>query len=51
MRPMAKSLTKQLDLLRQLLRDQSIRDPLSFPDKIKAAFVKFDQTFADFELR
>ena len=51
MRPLARSLTKQLDILRQLLRDQSLRDPMSYPDRIVASFIKFDQTFAEFELR
>ncbi|XP_067935880.1 lateral signaling target protein 2-like [Watersipora subatra] len=50
MRPLAKSLTKQLDQLRRALRDQSTRDPLFYPDKIKSAFIKFDESFAEFEL-
>lgn len=51
MRPLARSLTKQLDILRQLLRDQSLRDPTTYSDRIMGSLIKFDQTFAEFELR
>lgn len=51
MRPLAKSLTKQIDQLRQLLRDQSLKDPTSYTEAIKQQLIKFDQTLSDFELR
>lgn len=51
MRPLAKLLTKQIEQLRFLLRDQCLKDPLQYSDKIRQTFVKFDKTFADFELR
>lgn len=49
-RPMARALTKHLDNLRDLLKDQSLRDPTQYSDKIKASLKLFDHLFAEFEL-
>ncbi|KAK2149448.1 hypothetical protein LSH36_452g01014 [Paralvinella palmiformis] len=50
MRPLAKALTKQLDLLRSLLRDQCLRNQYTYSEKISEALVLFDKMFAKFEL-
>lgn len=49
-RPMARALTKHLDNLRDLLKDQSLRDPTQYSDKIKSSLKLFDHLFAEFEL-
>ncbi|MFH4975663.1 hypothetical protein AB6A40_002372 [Gnathostoma spinigerum] len=49
-RPMARTLTKHLDNLRDLLKDQSLRDPTRYSDKIKSSLKLFDLLFAEFEL-
>ncbi|CAG9540343.1 unnamed protein product [Cercopithifilaria johnstoni] len=49
-RPMARALTKHLDTLRDLLKDQSLRDPTHYSDKVKKSLKHFDQLFAEFEL-
>uniref|UniRef100_A0A8R1TZ50 FYVE-type domain-containing protein n=1 Tax=Onchocerca volvulus TaxID=6282 RepID=A0A8R1TZ50_ONCVO len=49
-RPMARALTKHLDTLRDLLKDQSLRDPTHYSDKVKRSLKHFDQLFAEFEL-
>ncbi|KHN75482.1 Lateral signaling target protein 2 -like protein [Toxocara canis] len=49
-RPMARALTKHLDSLRDLLKDQSLRDPTQYSDKIKSSLKLFDHLFAEFEL-
>ncbi|KAK5983987.1 Lateral signaling target protein 2 [Trichostrongylus colubriformis] len=48
-RPLAKELTRHLDSLRDLLKDQSLRDPLIYTDAIKESLLKFDHLFAAFE--
>ncbi|EFO82210.1 CRE-LST-2 protein [Caenorhabditis remanei] len=48
-RPLAKEVTKQLDLLRDLLKNQSLRDPSAYNPVIKENLLKFDKLFADFE--
>lgn len=50
-RPMARALTKHLDTLRDLLKDQSLRDPTHYSDKVKRSLKHFDQLFAEFELK
>lgn len=50
-RPMARALTKQLDTLREILKDQSLRDPTQYSDKIKLNLKEFDRLFAEFELK
>ncbi|KAK6106518.1 FYVE zinc finger family protein [Brugia pahangi] len=49
-RPMARALTKHLDTLRDLLKDQSLRDPTHYSDKVKRSLKHFDHLFAEFEL-
>ncbi|PAV71071.1 hypothetical protein WR25_11275 [Diploscapter pachys] len=48
-RPLAKELTRHLDHLRDLLKDQSLRDPSSYTEQIKDSLLKFDHLFANFE--
>ncbi|ETN70199.1 FYVE zinc finger [Necator americanus] len=50
-RPLAKELTRHLDSLRDLLKDQSLRDPLIYTDAIKESLLKFDHLFAAFEFQ
>lgn len=50
-RPLAKELTRHLDSLRDLLKDQSLRDPLVYTDAIKESLLKFDHLFAAFEFQ
>ncbi|VDM98789.1 unnamed protein product [Thelazia callipaeda] len=50
-RPMAHALTKHLDTLRDLLKDQSLRDPSHYSDKVKKSLKRFDYLFAEFELK
>ncbi|TMS35947.1 hypothetical protein L596_003230 [Steinernema carpocapsae] len=50
-RPIARELTKHLDQMRELLKDQALRDPAHYPEKIKQSLRSFDHLFADFELR
>uniref|UniRef100_A0A0N5ACB2 Lateral signaling target protein 2 homolog n=1 Tax=Syphacia muris TaxID=451379 RepID=A0A0N5ACB2_9BILA len=49
-RPMARALTKQLDTLREMLKDQSLKDTTHYSDKIKLNLKEFDRLFAEFEL-
>uniref|UniRef100_T1J100 Lateral signaling target protein 2 homolog n=1 Tax=Strigamia maritima TaxID=126957 RepID=T1J100_STRMM len=50
MRPLAKALTKTLDNLRTLLREQCLKNPSCYSDKIKDSLKVFDRLFAEFEL-
>lgn len=50
MRPLAKALTRALDNVRCLLREQSLRNSLVYSDKVKEALRIFDRLFAEFEL-
>ncbi|KAK3096025.1 hypothetical protein FSP39_022080 [Pinctada imbricata] len=50
MRPLARALTKNLDSLRTLLRDQCFRDINGYTERINEALVIFDKLFAEFEL-
>ena len=51
MRPLAKALTRHLDLLRSSLRDQCLKNQNSYTDKITNTLMVFDKLFAEFELR
>lgn len=57
MRPLAKALTKSLENVRNLLREQSLRGISSLrgelyaPGRLKEALREFDRLFAKFELR
>ncbi|KAL3112776.1 hypothetical protein niasHT_019750 [Heterodera trifolii] len=48
-RPMAKSFTRHLEKLREMLKEQALKDPTYYPDGIKISLKVFDQLFADFE--
>ena len=50
MRPLAKSLTKSLETVRALLREQCLRNSMDFSDRLKENLVLFDRLFAEFEL-
>ncbi|XP_066277015.1 lateral signaling target protein 2 homolog isoform X2 [Branchiostoma lanceolatum] len=49
MRPLAKDLTKSLENMRAVLRDQCLRNVNSYSGKIKESLCLFDQLFAEFE--
>lgn len=51
MRPLAKDLTRSLEEVRNITRDQSLRDLNSYTDRMKDALRHFDGLFAEFELR
>uniref|UniRef100_A0A1I7SQ18 FYVE-type domain-containing protein n=1 Tax=Bursaphelenchus xylophilus TaxID=6326 RepID=A0A1I7SQ18_BURXY len=48
-RPMARALTRHLDKMRNILKDQALRDPTVYTPKIKASLHVFDRLFAEFE--
>ncbi|XP_060572107.1 lateral signaling target protein 2 homolog [Ruditapes philippinarum] len=50
MRPLARALTKNLESLRGVLRDQCLRSCTEYTERIKEALVIFDKLFAEFEL-
>lgn len=50
MRPLARALTRSLDNVRCLLREQCLRNPHEYPEKVKEALKTFDRLFAEFEL-
>lgn len=49
-RPLARSLTRHLDRLREALREQSLRNPNLYPEKVRKQLRVFDHLFAEFEL-
>ncbi|CAD5216907.1 unnamed protein product [Bursaphelenchus okinawaensis] len=48
-RPMARALTRHLDKMRNILKDQALKDPTVYTPKIKASLHVFDRLFAEFE--
>lgn len=50
MRPLARALTKNLDSLRTLLREQCLRNQSIDSDRIRESLTIFDKLFAEFEL-
>lgn len=50
MRPLAKDLTRSLEEVRNITRDQSLRDLNHYTERIKEALRHFDGLFAEFEL-
>ncbi|KAL4231323.1 Lateral signaling target protein 2 [Mactra antiquata] len=50
MRPLARALTKNLDSLRGILREQCLRSCTEYTERMKEALVIFDKLFAEFEL-
>lgn len=51
MRPLAKAVTKSLDVVRVHLREQCLRSPQEFNEKLCETLKIFDRLFAEFELR
>jgi hypothetical protein len=49
LRPLARALTKHLDSMREMLKDQALKDPSQYPDKLKDSLLYFDHLFANFE--
>ncbi|KAE8628931.1 hypothetical protein XENTR_v10000293 [Xenopus tropicalis] len=50
MRPLAKDLTRSLEEVRNLIRDQALRDLNIYTEKMKESLRHFDVLFAEFEL-
>ncbi|CAJ1073696.1 lateral signaling target protein 2 homolog [Xyrichtys novacula] len=50
MRPLAKDLTRSLEEVRNITRDQALRDLNLYTDRMKDALRHFDSLFAEFEL-
>ncbi|KAM8833731.1 lateral signaling target protein 2 homolog isoform 2-T2 [Synchiropus picturatus] len=50
MRPLAKDLTRSLEEVRNITRDQALRDLNLYTDRMKEALRHFDGLFAEFEL-
>ncbi|XP_041368411.1 lateral signaling target protein 2 homolog [Gigantopelta aegis] len=50
MRPLARALTKNLDSLRTMLREQCLKNVNEYTERIKEALIIFDKLFAEFEL-
>ncbi|RXG54811.1 Lateral signaling target protein 2-like protein [Armadillidium vulgare] len=50
MRPLAKAVTKTIENVRNLLREQCLRTIPEFTEKIRESLKIFDRLFADFEL-
>ncbi|XP_050397337.1 lateral signaling target protein 2 homolog isoform X2 [Patella vulgata] len=50
MRPLARALTKNLDSLRSVLREQCLRNINQYSERIRESLVIFDKLFAEFEL-
>ncbi|XP_054717965.1 lateral signaling target protein 2 homolog [Uloborus diversus] len=50
MRPLAKALTRALDNVRCLLREQSLKNSIQYSEKVREALRIFDRLFAEFEL-
>uniref|UniRef100_A0A3Q2YFA8 Lateral signaling target protein 2 homolog n=1 Tax=Hippocampus comes TaxID=109280 RepID=A0A3Q2YFA8_HIPCM len=50
MRPLAKDLTRSLEEVRNITRDQALRDLNFYTDRMKDALRHFDGLFAEFEL-
>ncbi|KAG2466271.1 LST2 protein, partial [Polypterus senegalus] len=50
MRPLAKDLTRSLEEVRNIIRDQSLRDLSVYTDRMKETLKQFDNLFAEFEL-
>ncbi|XP_068016949.1 lateral signaling target protein 2 homolog isoform X3 [Melanerpes formicivorus] len=50
LRPQARKLLSSLELVRTVLREQSLNQPSSYPEPVQAVLVQFDRLFAEFEL-
>ncbi|NWV37674.1 LST2 protein, partial [Grantiella picta] len=50
LRPQARNLLCSLELVRTVLREQSLSQPSSYPEPVRAVLIQFDRLFAEFEL-
>lgn len=50
LRPRARNLLCSLELVRALLREQSLSQPGTYSEPVRAALMQFDRLFAEFEL-
>uniref|UniRef100_A0A672QSW3 Lateral signaling target protein 2 homolog n=1 Tax=Sinocyclocheilus grahami TaxID=75366 RepID=A0A672QSW3_SINGR len=50
MKPLAKDLTRSLEEVRNITRDQALRDLNNYTDRLKEVLRQFDSLFAEFEL-
>ncbi|TRY57888.1 hypothetical protein DNTS_014405 [Danionella cerebrum] len=50
MRPLAKDLTRSLEEVRNIIRDQALRDLNHYTERMRDALRQFDSLFAEFEL-
>ncbi|XP_038070837.1 lateral signaling target protein 2 homolog [Patiria miniata] len=50
LRPLARGLTRSLDVLRSVLREQCYKNLNHYSEKVKEGLRKFDEMFAEFEL-
>ncbi|NWS65575.1 LST2 protein, partial [Crotophaga sulcirostris] len=50
LRPQARNLLCSLELVRSVLREQSLSQPGSYSEPVRAVLVQFDRLFAEFEL-
>ncbi|XP_053812619.1 lateral signaling target protein 2 homolog isoform X4 [Vidua chalybeata] len=50
LRPQARNLLCSLELVRTVLREQSLSQPNSYPEPVRAVLIQFDRLFAEFEL-
>ncbi|KFQ41304.1 Lateral signaling target protein 2, partial [Nestor notabilis] len=50
LRPQARNLLCSLELVRTVLREQSLSQPSSYPEPVRAVLVQFDRLFAEVEL-
>ncbi|XP_049685311.1 lateral signaling target protein 2 homolog isoform X3 [Accipiter gentilis] len=50
LRPQARNLLCSLELVRTVLREQSLSQPGSYPEPVRAVLIQFDRLFAEFEL-
>ncbi|XP_059681568.1 lateral signaling target protein 2 homolog [Gavia stellata] len=50
LRPQARNLLCSLELVRTVLREQSLSQPSCYPEPVRAVLVQFDRLFAEFEL-
>nr|XP_031361934.1 lateral signaling target protein 2 homolog [Lonchura striata domestica] len=48
--PQARNLLCSLELVRTVLREQSLSQPNSYPEPVRAVLIQFDRLFAEFEL-
>lgn len=51
LRPLAKDLLCSLELVRTVLREQSLSQPGPYSEPVRRALIRFDMLFAEFELR